>query len=180
MHGRKSWKATCNSEGRVSPGTGSELSRPPAARQSRLSRLSCLHPRCLPPAGPQATCRCARTLAGCQTLFKGPPPLGWQMSAVPALCSRSCRRLAGLGSHPAAGAAAGAWAPRSSSGLSSLSSRQGSSVSWEGEHGGRESSRAGKTSVRRRKAGIQSAKVGTVPDAYLSPLTLETPAISWC
>ncbi|XP_073904534.1 complement receptor type 2 isoform X2 [Castor canadensis] len=49
------------------------------------------------------------------------------MSAVPALCSRSCRRLAGLGSHPAAGAAAGAWAPRSSSGLSSLSSRQGSS-----------------------------------------------------
>lgn len=129
---------------------------------------------------PPAAGRCARRASTwCQPLFKSPPsPAGSCRRFQP--CLPELPEARGSRTPPAAGAATGAWVPQACSGLSWLSSRRGCSVSWEGEHGGRDATvwvRGGLCAAR--QSGVQSEKAGAVPDACLPPARSGgTPGIS--
>lgn len=94
-----------------------------------------------------------------------------QLPPVPALPSRSCQRLARVSdTSRRRRAATGAWVPQACSGFSWLSSRQGSSVSREGERGGRDATvwvREDLLAAMQSRA--QSEKAGAVPNARLPP-----------
>ncbi|KAK2086447.1 hypothetical protein P7K49_035872, partial [Saguinus oedipus] len=150
LRGQRSGEATAP-RGESEPKSSSEL--PAHLVPGRPSRLS--HPL-RRRIRPQNACRCARkTSHMCPILFKGPPLLVRSCLLLQPCPPGAARLSRVLESIPPQGAAAVAWASRACSGFSWLSSHRGSSVSWEREHEGGDTSRAGKTSVPRCKAGGQ-------------------------
>ena len=134
--------------------------------------------RVSPPAGPAPSGRqvCARPARGARCYLRAHLPRR-AAASFSSRVSRSCRRLAGLRTHPAAGAAAAAWEPRAPSGFSWLSSRRGSSVSWEWDHGGRDASggRDGLCATMQRK----QSKVRRWDDLACFSLALGHLSWSW-
>lgn len=121
-----------------------------------------------PESRPRTACRCARKASTwCQTLFKSPSSLAAACCSSPAVLDLPEAR----GSRKASrrwGCSRG-WAPHTCSAFSWRSLRQGSSVSWEGQHRGRDAPGVGMACLPRSKAERQKREGWSSAEACLIP-----------